>query len=820
MRKQATDYLHKPVYVTAEVAARTRFSERTAKLTGINCQTVLLTGGDQALTVTGERFIMAVVFSQARSAWSKMFNSERYSRFTLQPEDGGHVEVKPSDDVIDDQVGSEQSGQPGGSPSYRPRPQGDYRRMCYLALGTLVVFLIGYLIGYVNTRSARQEPITCPSEQEAEKDVVGLHIAEPSLSWKAITKLLETKLTAEVINSQLRCVDPLLDLTAGSDGDNFLANFVFNLFKSHNMNPWTDKHYVQLQKPNSEKPNRVLIDQEVVGEPKAYLAYSATGKVQGRAVYGNYGRKKDLKSLNVSGAVVLLRASGEISLAQQVANVAALGGSAVLIYPDPEDYKFNQTTEFYGHVHLGSGDPYTPGFPSFNHTQFPPTQSSGLPTILAQSITAETAAKILKSFVGPEAPDSFRGGLEVDYRLGGDGVNITVEVNNLLQNTEIHNVFGVIKGFVEPDHYVVLGAQRDAWGPGFAKAVVGSTLLQELAKSVSDMVQYDGFRPRRSLVFASWTAGEYGSVGATEWLEGYLSSLDKKAITYISLDGVVTGHGAFNASASPLLFRLLEDTLKAVKNSIGPDGSKSPYDKLFETKNASANLETTVLEPMQMENTAYPFLAFSGIPSVSLRFFSPDVKVYPYYGTALDNMDNLQLETNQQLGSLATAAGLVAGQMALRLVHDHVLSLDVSGYVATLSRSVLKINKRLKEVTQGRPAEGLSASWLIKARGSYMRATGDLRKDIDNTDHTDALACHNLNERIMRVEHNLLSAFVSPKDVPFRHVLFGHGTHTLDAMLEGNDTDVLRTQLALATWTLQGCANDLAGDIWELDNQI
>lgn len=29
----------------------------------------------------------------------------------------------------------------------------------------------------------------------------------------------------------------------------------------------------------------------------------------------------------------------------------------------------------------------------------------------------------------------------------------------------------------------------------------------------------DGFRPKRSLVFASWSAGEYGSVGATEWLE-------------------------------------------------------------------------------------------------------------------------------------------------------------------------------------------------------------------------------------------------------------------------------------------------------------
>lgn len=29
----------------------------------------------------------------------------------------------------------------------------------------------------------------------------------------------------------------------------------------------------------------------------------------------------------------------------------------------------------------------------------------------------------------------------------------------------------------------------------------------------------EGLKPRRSIVFASWSGGEYGSVGATEWLE-------------------------------------------------------------------------------------------------------------------------------------------------------------------------------------------------------------------------------------------------------------------------------------------------------------
>lgn len=50
---------------------------------------------------------------------------------------------------------------------------------------------------------------------------------------------------------------------------------------------------------------------------------------------------------------------------------------------------------------------------------------------------------------GPEAEGDFKGSMSVSYKLGGV-MNITVEVNNVLVNTEIHNVFGVIKGFIDP----------------------------------------------------------------------------------------------------------------------------------------------------------------------------------------------------------------------------------------------------------------------------------------------------------------------------------------------------------------------------------
>lgn len=315
-------------------------------------------------------------------------------------------------------------------------------------------------------------------------------------------------------------------------------------------------------------------------------------------------------------------------------------------------------------------------------------------------------------------------------------------------------------------------------------------------------------------MFASWSAGEYGSVGATEWLEGYLSSLDRRAITYISLDGVVTGNYAVNASASPLLYSLLERTMKEVKNPIGfGESGKSLYDQV-----SGVNFERAVFKPMQMEDSAYPFLAFSGIPSLSFRFVSQEV--YPHYGTSFDNKEYLGFTTAHHLGSIATGAGLVAGQLALRLVHDHVLCLDVQRYRKVLTQSVVNIIQRLKQVTRDGSAEGLSARWLIMALGSYSRAATDLNTELLNTDLTDTLACHNINDRIMRVEHNLLSPYVSPKEVPFRHLLFGRGSHTLAALLEGEDREALRTQLALATWTLQGCANAFSGDVWDSDNQI
>uniref|UniRef100_A0A1A7WVF2 Transferrin receptor protein 1 n=1 Tax=Iconisemion striatum TaxID=60296 RepID=A0A1A7WVF2_9TELE len=763
-----------------------------------------------------------------RSSFNSMMRSERYSRFTLQPVENGerHVEVKLSDDPIDDSTEVEASG----SPSFRPAPPQAWSRraVVYVVFGTLLMFIIGFLVGHISHQKPKVESDCGPSNKSQTNGTDSTKNASPAppaalpdvpLTWGDVTHLLTGKLTSQAFENTLKVFDRPRR-SAGSEEDASLGNGIFDAFKKLEMEPWTDIHYVQLQKPDSNRSNVIEFDSEVF-KPEGYLAYSGTGRVQGRLVYGNYGRQEDLtlvqQSVDLKGSVLLLRA-GKISFAQQVDNAAKKGAIAVLIYADPQDYNHVTTTELYGHVHLGSGDPYTPGFPSFNHTQFPPVESSGLPKILAQTITSGMATRILSKLGGQSLPEGWEG----FYNLGNENDTISVEVNNFLTEKKINNVFGVIKGFVDADRYVVIGAQRDAWGPGFAASTVGTSVLVELARSISDMVENDGFKPRRSIVFASWSAGEYGSVGATEWLEGYLSSLGMKAFSYINLDGIVTGQNGFKVAASPLMHTLVEKALNEVNNK----------DKSLSSQFAKSDWESNILEPMQMDNAAYPFLAFSGIPSMSFRFTSGSSS-YRYFGTLLDTQEKLNTATSSQVPQLAETAGRFAGSIALRLVHDHLLQLNLMKYDKVIRSNVAKINAKIKGVQRMQPQmlpKALTVQWLISASGSYSRASRSLETDIQNSNLDDIEMCRIINDRIMTVERNFLSPYISPREIPFRHILFGTGSYTLQALskhLEALKTDnpdadanLFRHQFALATWTLQGCANSLAGDIWSLDNEI
>ncbi|XP_026897876.1 transferrin receptor protein 2 isoform X1 [Acinonyx jubatus] len=723
----------------------------------------------------------------------------------------------------------------------------------YLVLTTLLIFTGAFLLGYVAFRGSCQ---TCGDDVLVVSEDInyepGPDSHQGTLYWSDLQAMFLRFLGEGHLEDTIRQIS-LRKRVAGSAGMAALAQDIRVALLGQKLDHvWMDTHYVGLQFPDPAHPNTLHWVEAAgkLGEPlqledhDVYCPYSATGNATGELVYAHYGRPEDLQDLRARGVEpagrLLLVRLGEISFAQKVASAQDFGARGVLIYPDSADFSqdphklgLSSHRAVYGHVHLGTGDPYTPGFPSFNQTQFPPVQSSGLPNIPAQPISADIASLLLRKLQGPVAPQEWQGHLPVSpYRLG-PGPGLHLGVNNHRVSTPISNIFGCIEGRSEPDHYVVIGAQRDAWGPGAAKSAVGTAILLELVRTFSSMVS-NGFRPRRSLLFISWDGGDFGSVGSTEWLEGYLSVLHLKAVVYVSLDNAVLGDDKFQAKTSPLLISLIENILKQVDS---PNHSGQTLYEQVMFNNHSWDAE--VIQPLPMDSSAYSFTAFAGVPAVEFSFME-DGQAYPFLHTKDDTYENLHRVLRGRLPAVAQAVAQLAGQLLIRLSHDHLLPLDFGRY----GDVVLKHIGSLNEFSGDLKARGLTLQWVYSARGDYIRAAEKLRKEIYSSEESDERLMRMYNVRIMRVEFYFLSQYVSPADSPFRHIFLGHGDHTLDALLDhvrllrshgsgdpraassgvapglGFQESRFRRQLALLTWTLQGAANALSGDVWNIDNNF
>jgi N-acetylated-alpha-linked acidic dipeptidase len=66
-------------------------------------------------------------------------------------------------------------------------------------------------------------------------------------------------------------------------------------------------------------------------------------------------------------------------------------------------------------------------------------------------------------------------------------------------------------------YYSLQGNHRDSWGYGAADPSSGTCALMEIARVLGSLVK-SGWRPRRTIVFASWAVEEYGLEGSYEYV--------------------------------------------------------------------------------------------------------------------------------------------------------------------------------------------------------------------------------------------------------------------------------------------------------------
>jgi N-acetylated-alpha-linked acidic dipeptidase len=160
----------------------------------------------------------------------------------------------------------------------------------------------------------------------------------------------------------------------------------------------------------------------------------------------------------------------------------------------------------------------------------------------------------------------------------------------------IWDVIGKVRGTSSPDEWVVAGNHRDAWVYGAVDPNSGTAAMLEAVHGLGELLK-SGWKPKRTIVFASWDAEEEGLIGSTEWGEDNSQQLGN-ADAYFNMDVAVSGK-KFGASGVPSLKEFIREIAKSVPS---PQGG-TVYDRWKKTSQPNNNSSEENSRPQ--ETAAY-----------------------------------------------------------------------------------------------------------------------------------------------------------------------------------------------------------------------
>jgi len=383
----------------------------------------------------------------------------------------------------------------------------------------------------------------------------------------------------------------------------------------------------------------------------AYVAYGGDGDVTAPLIYLNYGMPADYAvlqrlGLDVRGKIVITRyGGGWRGLKPKLA--FEHGAVGCIIYSDPADDGYGAGDPYPKgafrpergvqrgsvlDVPVETGDPLTPGYGAVEGA--PRIARAGARTILhipTLPISWGDARHFLAALGGPVAPKAWRGALPLTYHVGGGGAVAHLVVRSDWNQKPLYDVIAMMPGAAQPDQWVVRGNHRDGWVFGAEDPLSGQTALMEEAKSLGALAKA-GWRPARTIVYASWDGEEPGLLGSTEWAETHAKELQSKAVVYINTDG--NNRGFLGAEASYTLRRLVDQAAADVPD---PETGASVRDRAMahlriDALAAEASPETKAraklaaagadlpLGDLGSGSDYTPFVQHLGIASINLGF--------------------------------------------------------------------------------------------------------------------------------------------------------------------------------------------------------
>ena len=316
----------------------------------------------------------------------------------------------------------------------------------------------------------------------------------------------------------------------------------------------------------------------------AYNAYSTDGDVTGPLVFVNYGLPKDYEELerlgiSVKGAIVIAKYGNSWrGIKPKVA--AEHGAIGCLIYSDPADDGYFVDNVFpkgpmrpadgvqRGSVmdfpSSGPGDPLTPGYGATAEAKrLAVKDAPSLTKIPVLPISYGDAQPLLAALSGPMAPKEWRGGLPISYHAGPGPAKVRLKVAFNWDIKPVYDVIARIPGAQEGEAWVLRGNHHDAWVNGAEDPTSGQVALLEEARALGELVK-QGWKPRRSIIYASWDGEEPMLLGSTEWAEEHDKELQQHAVAYVNSDG--NGRGYLNAEGSHTLEHFMNGVARDIQD--------------------------------------------------------------------------------------------------------------------------------------------------------------------------------------------------------------------------------------------------------------
>ncbi|KAK3725931.1 hypothetical protein LTR37_000079 [Vermiconidia calcicola] len=539
-----------------------------------------------------------------------------------------------------------------------------------------------------------------------------------------------------------------------------------------------------------------------------FHGYSASGNVTASYVFCNYGTFYDFEDLRdagveLEGKIALVK-YGHVFRGLKVKRASELGMVGVIMYSDPGDD--GEMTEQNGYkaypngparnpssVQRGSvqylsvapGDPTTIGYPS--KPDAPRESTEGIiPDIPSLPISYAEALPFLKALngYGPNVSSFSKywqgGGLGykgVEYNIGPTPESLTINLMNEQDYviTPAWNAIGIINGSIS-DEVVVLGNHRDAWIAGGAgDPNSGSAAMNEVIRAFGVALSR-GWKPLRTIVFASWDGEEYGLLGSTEWVEEYIPWLSESTVAYINVDVGARGSN-FQASAAPVLNKALLEVTAEVQSpnqTVKGQSVRDTWDGYISTMGSGSDFTA--------------FQDFAGIPSIDVGFGGgPNDPVYHYHS----NYDSFWWMENYGDPGFEhhIAIAKILALLTAKLAEEPVVQFNATDYAFGLQKYLQDAKDEAASYGIGMLSDGTFEP-LDKAIEAFQRASATFDSEaswlsqqalsLPSTTMTAKLyqSIRTINTKYKLLERQFLYAAGLDGRSWFKHVIFAPGLWT------------------------------------------